>query len=141
MARFEIGPPSSGGFPIGSLFLVLVMVVSLGEIYLLNALSPFVVNLAFASLGTMFLYVLFGKALSSLGGIGQALFIGLGATIFFFGDLLRSTFSIHFALIQLSYFGPLSVTWNGADVTGWFALFLVASIAFVVWNEWKNRKH
>ena len=140
MAKFEIGPPGGGGFPIGSLFLVLIMIVSLAEIYLLGSFSPFLVNLAFATLGAMVVYVILGKSLASLGGIGQVLFIALGAVIFFFGDLLRSTFGIRFALLQLSYFGPLAVTWNGADVSLWFALFLIGSIAYVLYNEvWKPR--
>jgi hypothetical protein len=133
LAKFEIGPPS-GGFPLASLFLISMLGVCLVEIYLLNVLSGFVMQLSFAVLIIMLVYAIFGRALQSAGGMGQLGFVLLGVGVFYFSNVIQSTFGIHLSLVPLSV-GGLTVLWGTTDITILFALFLIGSLAYVAYNE------
>lgn len=124
----KLGPPQS--FPIGTVFLIIVMFISFLEIYLIGALSPFVSALAYTTLFLMILYVVLGNMFGSK-TTGQIAFMALGIGFYY----LISNFGAslpHLAIVPLSIAaGPIQFGFsiNGMDLS-WF--FLIA-FAVIVW--------
>jgi hypothetical protein len=132
----DLGPPSSGGFAIGTLWMLFVMGLSFYEIYVQNVWQPFLINLAMSTLFLMFVFVAFGKVFQRKHLIGQIAFIALGLMFAVFSDQILGAFNVHLSLLPLSWSGPLIVEWNGADVTGQFEVFLAG--AFLVIAVWRR---
>jgi hypothetical protein len=131
MGKFSIGPPA-GAFPLGSLFLIIIMVASFYSMALAGLFNPFLRNLAFGALAAMLVFALFGKWLQSYGGVGQLAFIVIGVLAIIFTDQLSGLLNLHLSLVQLSWSPPqVSLTVNGGDVTWvlWIGLVVTLYLA------------
>jgi hypothetical protein len=135
----DLGPPA-GGFNLGNLFLLFVLGISFYTIFLTSSFSPFIQNLAFSSLFLMILYAVLGKWFASKHMLGEVAFLGLGFVFAIAGSQIASALNLHLTLIPLSYFGPLVVSWNGTDITTGFAVFLLGSMGYLVYQLYANRK-
>jgi hypothetical protein len=138
MAKFSIGPPA-GGFPIGSLFLLIIMCASFYSMALAGIFDPFLRNLAFGALAAMLIFAILGKWFQSHGGLGQIAFVGLGVLAVIFADQISSVFNLHLALVPLSFSPPqVSLTINGGDVTWllWAGLFVTLFLIRHDLNDW-----
>lgn len=88
------------------------------SIALAGMLSPFLRNLAFGTLATMILFVVFGKAFQSYGGLGQVAFMALGVVFFIFADQITGALNLRLTLVRLSWASPqVSFMVNDSDMT------------------------
>jgi hypothetical protein len=75
----DLWPPTSS-FPIGNLFLILIMLVSFYQVYIAGVGASFY-SLAFASLFLTVLYVLLARWFASHRLAGEVAFVALGASL------------------------------------------------------------
>lgn len=124
----DVGPPKS--FPIGTIFLLFLVGLSIYQIAVLQALSSFTSKVALASLILLLVYVTIGALFARHGIWGQLAFLGLGIGLTIFGDQVSSVFSnlnLHFSLVPLSL-GPLALTFNGLDITWLLPIALIVVV-------------